>query len=70
MLFRWDEESAVWIATSDDVLGLVLEDESFDRLSKKVEDAIPELLELNHCPTNVIDYCFKAERRGRAVVYG
>ena len=68
--FWWDEESAVWIATSEDIAGLVLEDESFDRLSKRVEKAIPELLVLNHRPTGIIRYLFKAEKSGKEVVYG
>ena len=43
----WDEKAAVWIATSDDVPGLVLESGSFDALLERVRNAIPELLELN-----------------------
>ena len=30
--FTWDDEAAVWIATSKDVPGLVLESGSFDAL--------------------------------------
>ena len=43
----WDEEANVWIATSNDLPGLVLESKSIDILKKKISDAIPELLELN-----------------------
>ena len=45
--FLWDAEAGVWVATSDDVPGLVLEDASFDALTARVRDAIPELVELN-----------------------
>lgn len=45
--FTWDDEAAVWIATSDDVPGLVMESGSFDALVERVRFAIPELLELN-----------------------
>ena len=45
--FQWDEEAAVWIATSDDVPGLVLESGSFDALVERVKLAVPELLKLN-----------------------
>ena len=45
--FLWDNEAAVWVATSEDVPGLVLESGSFDVLVEKVRHAIPELLELN-----------------------
>lgn len=48
--FTFDDEASVWIATSEDVPGLVLEDESFDLLSKKVMEAVPELIEVNHLP--------------------
>ena len=44
--FLWDPETEVWIATSNDVLGLVLESGSFDALVERVRIAIPELLEL------------------------
>ena len=45
--FLWDNEASVWVATSDDVPGLVLEHESFDALIEKVTLAAPELLMLN-----------------------
>ena len=48
--FIWDKEAAVWIATSEDVKGLVLEDGSLDKLMYRVEQAVPELLELNQLP--------------------
>jgi len=40
----WDDETAVWIATSDDIPGLVLACGSLDALFDKVRIAIPELL--------------------------
>lgn len=43
----WDSEAMVWIATSDDVPGLVLEFGSFDALIERVRMAVPELIELN-----------------------
>lgn len=43
----WAPEASVWIATSEDVPGLVLESGSFDALLERVRFAIPELLELN-----------------------
>ena len=45
--FYWDQEAFVWIATSKDVPGLVLESDSYDVLLEKVRFAVPELLELN-----------------------
>ena len=46
--FTWDDDAAVWIATSDDVPGLVLESGSFDALLERTRVAVPELLELDH----------------------
>ena len=34
--FVWDEEAAVWIATSNDIPGLVLESGSFDALVERL----------------------------------
>ena len=43
----WDKETEVWIATSEDIPGLVLESGSFDALLKRIRFAVPEILELN-----------------------
>jgi len=43
----WDEEARVWVATSDDVPGLITEAETCDALAKKLMALIPELLEAN-----------------------
>ena len=43
----WDDEAAVWVATSQDVPGLVLESGSFDALLERVRYAVSELIELN-----------------------
>ena len=43
----WDNEANVWVATSEDIPGLVLESGSFDALLERVRFAVPELLELN-----------------------
>jgi len=45
--FYWDDEAQVWVATSDDIQGLILEDTSIDILKERVKMAIPELLSLN-----------------------
>ena len=44
----WDSEAAVWIATSDDIPGLVLESGSLDALIERLRFAVPELLALNN----------------------
>jgi predicted RNase H-like HicB family nuclease len=44
---EWDSEANVWVATSDDVPGLVTESETLEELQKKLAVMIPELLEAN-----------------------
>jgi len=41
----WDPEAGVWVATSDDVPGLVTEAETIEALTEKLRVMIPELLE-------------------------
>lgn len=45
--FTWDDEAVVWIATSNDIPGLVLESGSYNALVERTRFAIPELLSLN-----------------------
>ena len=40
----WDEEASVWVATSNDVRGLVTEAENLEKLRSKLIDLVPELL--------------------------
>lgn len=47
VLAHWDAEAGVWVATSEDVPGLVAEDETRAGLIDKLKTLIPELLELN-----------------------
>jgi predicted RNase H-like HicB family nuclease len=44
---EWDDQAGVWVATSDDVPGLVTESKTFEALLKKLRTLVPELLELN-----------------------
>lgn len=58
----WDPEACVWIATSDDVPGLVLESGSYDALVERTRIAVPELLELNHESGGDYSLRFRTER--------
>ena len=40
----WDKEAGVWVATSDDVPGLVTEAETQELLERKLVELVPELL--------------------------
>ena len=66
----WDSEANVWVATSDDVPGLVLESESFDTLITEIKDAVPELLEINGKPDHPYSIAFQAERMETVAAYG
>lgn len=44
---EWDDEAQVWVATSDDVPGLVTEAPSMNVLVERLQVMIPELMELN-----------------------
>lgn len=48
---EWDDESGVWVASSDDVPGLVTEAETLEGLNDKLRTLVPELLEVNGVPT-------------------
>jgi len=43
----WDPEAAVWVATSEDVPGLVTEAPSLEHLREKLRTMVPELLAAN-----------------------
>lgn len=60
----WDGEARVWVATSDDIPGLVTEAETFERLVERVIAIAPELLELNNqAPGDGAELKFEAVRR-------
>jgi len=44
---EWDPEAKVWVATSDDVPGLITEAETVEALTEKISVLVPELLEAN-----------------------
>jgi predicted RNase H-like HicB family nuclease len=57
--FIWDDEASVWVATSDDIPGLVLENGSFDALVERVKIAAAELLSINNQSFSI---CFRSEK--------
>jgi len=44
---EWDPDGKVWVASSDDVPGLITEAETIEALAEKLSVMIPELLEAN-----------------------
>jgi predicted RNase H-like HicB family nuclease len=43
----WDEEARVWVASSNDVPGLITESDTMEHLMQKLKILIPELLHAN-----------------------
>lgn len=58
----WDSEASVWVATSEDIRGLVLESGSLDVLIERVRMAAPEVLKLNNQPLEHAKIAFLTER--------
>jgi len=61
----WDDEAQVWVATSEQVPGLVTEAATIEALLHKLATLVPELLTLNTgaVPDGLIPVNLKAERR-------
>ena len=66
----WDDEADVWVATSDDVPGLVLESGSFDALVERVKTAVPELIQLNGKTPSAYSLKILAQRDEPIAAYG
>jgi hypothetical protein len=58
---RWDGEASVWIATSKDVPGLVVEAETWPAMIEEVRLVLPELLELSGRRSDKLSLTFRAE---------
>ena len=66
----WDNEAAVWIATSKDISGLVLESGSLDALIERVRFAVPEILTLNGLRDKTLSMRLRSERCERIILNG
>jgi hypothetical protein len=58
---RWDGEAGVWIATSVDVPGLVVEADSWPGMINEVRLILPDLLDLSAQAQKDLSLTFKAE---------
>jgi hypothetical protein len=58
---RWDGEANVWLATSADVPGLVVEAGSWSSMIEETRAVLPELLALNGQPAANLSLTFRAE---------
>jgi hypothetical protein len=64
----WDDEAKVWVATSDDIPGLVTEAPNLDLLRERILAVVPELLEDNahllsddQLSSSVVNMCVMSE---------
>jgi Domain of unknown function (DUF1902) len=58
---RWDGEANVWIATSNDVHGLVVEADTWPSMIEEVRLILPDLLDLLGQPAENVSLTFIAE---------
>ena len=59
---RWDQEADVWLATSRDVPGLVVEAESWPAMIEEVRLVLPDLLDLSGNAGDRLSLTFRAEQ--------
>jgi hypothetical protein len=58
---RWDGEANVWIATSNDVPGLVVEADTWPMMIEEVRLILPELLDVAGERADNLSLTFRAE---------
>ncbi len=58
---RWDPDANVWIATSNDVAGLVVEADTWPAMIEEVRLVLPELLEVSGERSDNLSLTFRAE---------
>ena len=58
---QWDGGAGVWLATSTDVPGLVVEAETWPSMIEEVRLVLPDLLELNGRTGGPLSLTFRAE---------
>ncbi|MGD9659103.1 MAG: DUF1902 domain-containing protein, partial [Methylocystis sp.] len=58
---HWDDEAHVWIATSSDAPGLVVEAPSWQLMIDEVRSVLPDLLDLDAACAREVSLTFKAE---------
>ena len=58
---QWDSEANVWVATSDDIHGLVVEAGTWPAMIEEVRLVLPDLLELLEQPAERLSLTLIAE---------
>lgn len=57
----WDDEAGVWIASSDDVPGLVVEADTWPRLLEEIGRILPDVIELNGLKLDPSEFTVRVE---------
>ncbi len=65
---RWDDEVRVWIATSENAPGLVVEASSWQTIIDEVRIVLPDLLEIDSAARRIIDIQGRNASRSRGGV--
>jgi hypothetical protein len=60
---QWDPDAEVWVATSADLPGLVVEASSWSSMIEEVSLAVPDLLEVEGKSAAGVTLSFRAEQR-------
>jgi hypothetical protein len=60
---RWDDEASVWIATSDEAPGLVVEADDWPAMIEEVRLVLPDLLDLSGESAEDVSLTFRAEEQ-------
>src|SRR5205085_8594895 len=60
---RWDGEANIWLATSPDVPGFVVEAESWSAMIAETRAVLPDLVALNGQTATNLSLVFRAEQR-------
>ena len=65
VVVEWDYDAAVWVATSTDVAGLVVQGETPDDIVRKVRLVIPALTETGVEADDTIHFTFRRKERAK-----
>lgn len=58
---QWDDAASVWVATSSDAPGLVVEAASWAEMIEEVTLIFPDLMEIDETAARDVSLTFKAE---------
>ena len=66
---KYDSEASVWVATSEDIPGLVTEADTMENLMKKLDCVIPDILEASGELEDASNVPFELVARASAIAH-